>query len=630
MNTRKNIKDLFDTTNSIPDYVFLFSALVLILPFFILSYYSNPSVDDYNFVFNTRTLGFWGAQWTSYTDWMGRYFSTFILSASPVIMGIYKLIPILLLLLTIHVLYRFVRFIIPSIKIIHALVTATVVSFCFLNGMPTLAQGIYWLSSSFTYSLSNILILHLVINCSVLIANNSNASSNKKYINCFLIFALSGSNETSMLLTDVFLLLILAYDTFIQKKLRKEFLFYMLLAIICSLIVFLAPGNEKRALDFTSANKHQLLFTIFSCSEATFEFISKWLIQPQLLLLSLLIFVYCYTNSSETALSKKKGIVSLLVLLTGLLLICCSFFVGFWSIGFAPPYRTINITYWIFICAWTWFLTVFFGYIIPLLKRLPVHTLKSILLICIFICFYFMDLNGNYTIAVNDIISGKAYIYNKEWFERHKTMKECKDNVCSIPSFSAFPSSIFNKDISAVEKTYWNDIYAHYYNKVGIKPIYKEPLYADRHFFNLDNEQNQQLEGLQTITTEFSFSTPNSSCINEQNPYSVCFSMSIKDIKIVPKGIITHTSVNVRLYSPDSVINVKVVVCVSDPKKEENLSWHGKDINIRMTEKNEWFFASDFIPIDPEHALPENKIFVYVWNVGKSRVFVDNMEVVFY
>ena len=72
-----------EVVNKKSNLILLTVATILILPFIVISFFTNPSVDDYSFYEFSEKLGYWGAQKFWYTSWTGRYFSSAILAAHP-------------------------------------------------------------------------------------------------------------------------------------------------------------------------------------------------------------------------------------------------------------------------------------------------------------------------------------------------------------------------------------------------------------------------------------------------------------------------------------------------------------------------------------------------------------------
>lgn len=629
-----NLKELTTKNITVLQALLLFFSLVLIAPFYILSYYNNPSIDDYSFVFNTSTQGFWKAQQTWYLTWTGRYFSLFILSAHPLLIGsfkLYKLISVLLLVLTTHSIYRLISITFYSADRIIRLLLSIIVSFCFLNGMPSLVQGIYWEPGAVTYQLANILTLYLAVNLIHLISTNApSVSVNYKIINSVLIIAICGLNETSLLLVDFLLASFMAYDILQKKKIKREWFIYILLAIVCSLVVIMSPGNAIRDQDASDINKHHAIYTIISSFKTSYHSILHWLLSFQLIIPSFLVLAFYLMSFKKKTIVEKKKMYFIPLAIFGYLLIVISFTSGFWATGTLAPARTINISYWVFICIWVSALISFFNFISPVLGAIKNYNYYPVVFIFLFVLFLSIDKTGNYYIAVKDLVSGKAFTYNKECHDRDWIMKTSKETIVSIPSFSVFPTSIFNEDITGDEKNWWNYMYSHYYNRDGVRVVFKDPYYSRKYFFNFENEANQMLSNQNTITTEVCFSPPNSSVLSGQDSYSATFKRKIQDLGFDDISEITTAHTSVQFYAADTVINAVFVFCITDPVTNKDVFWKGKEITGANCPRNKWAKEECIITIGKEFLKPENVISVYTWNRSKSKLYIDDLLVSVY
>ena len=76
-------------------YLLIFLSL---LPFFLASFYTHPSADDFGYAVRGLKLGWLEAQKHYYQNWSGRYTATSLLSGSPVYfrnLVLYKLMPVI-------------------------------------------------------------------------------------------------------------------------------------------------------------------------------------------------------------------------------------------------------------------------------------------------------------------------------------------------------------------------------------------------------------------------------------------------------------------------------------------------------------------------------------------------------
>ena len=71
-----------------------------VIPFIIISFFNNPAADDFAFPVEIHNHGFIGSQIWWYNNWLGRYFSSFLMSINPLVFNnffLFKLIPIFLI-----------------------------------------------------------------------------------------------------------------------------------------------------------------------------------------------------------------------------------------------------------------------------------------------------------------------------------------------------------------------------------------------------------------------------------------------------------------------------------------------------------------------------------------------------
>ncbi|MBF0511653.1 MAG: hypothetical protein HQL13_04905, partial [Candidatus Omnitrophica bacterium] len=232
--------------------VFLFSVGLVLFPFIALCFFVHPCADDFEF---SKWTNFFVQNLHYYTQWSGRYFSTFVLSLSPVhwhsFFG-YKVWSAAFILFFAGSLYVFTKkwvqaFVALDFVVIHIIyIGALLLAF---DSAPSLVEGFYWASSAVTYLFSSALfflfLTHLIV-----------VFHEKKYQTAFLLplllFCIIGGNESWMLLVDTTLLGILGYELYRRGE-RKAILMalgLLLWASVVSLIPLLSPGNAARHLQF--------------------------------------------------------------------------------------------------------------------------------------------------------------------------------------------------------------------------------------------------------------------------------------------------------------------------------------------------------------------------------------------
>jgi hypothetical protein len=617
------------------DLTLLFLTLVLVAPFFVLAFYNNPSIDDFSFVYLVKKMGFWGAQYNWYTTWTGRYSSMFILSVHPLwfkSLVLYKFISLGIIFFTIHAFYRLINLFFNTSSLILNTVIALAFSFTFFSGMPSLVQGIYWEPGSVTYQLANILLLHLSVNLiRLIISTSKKRSSLWLVINSFLIIIICGLNETSMLLTVVLLPFLMFVDFFLVKRINILLIKFEILAIICSLIVFLAPGNKGREDSFVFENSKDLFFTISSSFVSAWEYIISWIATPQIIITSILaIFLFLsLIEKKGEVINKIKWYYSVIALVLGYVFVAISLSPGFWALGAPAPSRTINVSYWLFSCSWIAFLFFLFQLISPILIKLKKEI--NYVLIFGFTLLLIFAKNDTYSTATNDVFSGSAAIYNLQFKERDSLMRTCENEVCSIPSFSVFPSSIFNQELSADDSDWWNHVYGLYYGKKAVHLVYRDPLNSASFFFNFENENNSMLQNLHTITDEVAFSLPNSSVILSEEAYGATFSVAIKDLPNKKTTDFVGLRISGQFYSETLLSKTMLVISIQDTTTEESVLWQSKNVFYKEKDLKKWIKTDFTIPLQKDILKPNNKVTIYLWNNGDvAKIFMDDFKIIFY
>ncbi|MEP7170222.1 MAG: hypothetical protein ABI855_12690, partial [Bacteroidota bacterium] len=197
-------------------YVIIF-GIITITPFVLISFFNNPAADDFCWYVKCQTLGFWKAQIDWYTMWTGRYFSCALLSLNPLgfkMFFTYKLIPFILIVTLFCSLYYLVSIVFLNLRKKKIILVTLFIQGIFFFQMPSISEGIYWLSGSITYQLANVLSILLFCFIIKLVQTKKIEFLIKSVL---LSFAVIGSNETSMLIV-VFLLVSFFIFNFVNTK----------------------------------------------------------------------------------------------------------------------------------------------------------------------------------------------------------------------------------------------------------------------------------------------------------------------------------------------------------------------------------------------------------------------------
>lgn len=437
---------------------FILLGMFTIISFIIISFFDNPAADDFYFSNPCRQLGFWGAQIHLYTKWTGRYFSSAVLSINPALLFnqffIYKLIPIILIVVLFFSIYYLVKLVFLSAGKRDIFLLTLFIFIVYLFQMPAIAQGIYWATASLTYQLANCLAMLLL--CSVIKLMRT-GKIKFLVLSVLLTFCVVGSNETIMIVVDFLLTSIFILNFIGTKKINHSLLILLIFAALFSGIVIIAPGNYIRETFFP--NKHQLIHSAVNSTVAIVYYAVSWL--PLLLFFTLLFF-----NSLKKYTPYGNSIFD--VNPVAVVIICCcipviGFFPGYWSTGYSEL-RTINTIYFFFIMSF--FYLVFYAFFYFRKRGINNLTIPSWVryVLCVIIIIN-MAKKGNIRDAYSDLLNGSAYHYDCELKSRYQLITHATGDTCYVPEIKSHPITIFVDDIQADSKDWRNECYDAYWQK---------------------------------------------------------------------------------------------------------------------------------------------------------------------
>jgi len=85
------------------NWLALFSLVALLVPYIYLSFFIHPAADDYNYAVLTINNNWFSEYFNQYFTWNGKYSSNCLVLLNPIAfksISIYRIIPLLLILLT--------------------------------------------------------------------------------------------------------------------------------------------------------------------------------------------------------------------------------------------------------------------------------------------------------------------------------------------------------------------------------------------------------------------------------------------------------------------------------------------------------------------------------------------------
>ncbi len=471
--------------------LFFLGFLTICLPLIAVGIYNHPSNADYWELGILREQGYWGAQSWFYEHVMGRFFTVWLLFSYFHFLGFlgFKIIAPILIATLFATMYAFFRTVIPrGISNSKIFIATSCFMILYLGYMPSITEGVFWISGALMYQATAIVALLFIV--SFYKEKRTNTKFSKRVMQAFAIFFLIltiGSNEIFTLYSIIFIGIVNIYYYCKEKTIRWFYGMLLLVAVITSMVVVLAPGNMERPtltaseLEYTLTN---LPLTISQSFLYTLEELFSWVFSPPLLLLTFLLTplfleIRKHIRFFPKILSKPH-ITALFTI--GMLYI--SHAIAIWNSG-TSPLRLQNILFLFFLVLWFF---VSLQTILILTERQAAMMdgiSKSLqqksfgIALCI-ITILISFRSSHAIVALKDLTSNIAYKYNQELLSRYAILKASQKNqIIPVEPIHNYPSSIFLEDIIYDEKNLANKQYADFFEVMGIRvkaPTDQSPL----------------------------------------------------------------------------------------------------------------------------------------------------------
>lgn len=456
-------------------YILLFLAFIItITPFLYLAQYNHPSADDFCYSSKASYLGFWPTQVDHWLTWSGRYMATAILSIFPIDIGnlfAYRIFPVILFISFGISIFIFLKSLFPKASNYDICAIGFVIFFLYIFKAPNITEAFYWLSSSVTYQVASILSLFLF----ALILNllREKSLTNKILLisgGSLIGIVIVGLNEVSLIYLCITLFLWIVIRFYFKRKPDWGFIIIVIITLGAAVISISAPGNYKR-MSTILVEQFNLSYSISQSIQHSFWIIKSWL--PWLILI-VLIFWESFKRIAIQAGQKFPQvkiswwlIVFSVISLFGLVAI--GYFPTFWSQGWKPPTRTINVILLIFIMGSLGVILMVLNLLMKggkNLKRMPL--LIKMAAVFLFIFYISFSIN-NLKSAFKDILYGIAKEFDHEMEARYSILDNCEEELCDIPlRLKNYPQTIFAYELAlrrGEEISYYNSCLYDYIHK---------------------------------------------------------------------------------------------------------------------------------------------------------------------
>jgi Family of unknown function (DUF6056) len=492
---------------------FPFFASIPTATFFLLGFFTGPKSDDWCYGSRLKELGYFEAVKWIYTQWQGRYAANGIEQLAGyldyvTLLTWYWVIPTTLILANIVSTYLLLdalnRLVLESAFRRSQVVGASVVlTSIYLVSLDRPSEVLYWLSASVSYQLANSLVTMLL---TTLIHFYFAKTKAKKFFlftaSALLVLLVVGCNEVIMAVTLSFLglsvlsLSVLHYEN--RTSSYKVMLVCLLvIAIIGSLVVVLAPGNSIRIQEEQEIWGWHQAHSIWELLQAGFSTtiwaaIStvRWLLTQPYHCFAILLALVLAGSFSRGVQEYVESKCLLWFPIIGFVLIWVAAFTCFY-LGIEPPGRAVANIYVIF---WLSFIpsgVVLMRYYSWELRGRGLMTVLKIALVGS------MLLHPHQTQAMQDFKN--AVLYRLQLQERERivssTIEEGRRDVV-VPRLMRVPATfdLPDLDLSENKSYHYNKCYASYRGLNSI--IVQGDGDTSRIIRQLKNEVNSQIDSL--------------------------------------------------------------------------------------------------------------------------------------
>jgi len=399
----------------------LVSSLIIAI-FLWCGLFAIPSADDYFYANFAKDNGLFGAQVKHYVEWSGRYIATFLITLFSITDYEYYWIGpwfcILSLLISLYFIIKTVfvqivdqlhpfRLTLSFLALFLSIATAG-----YGHGVSVINEGFFWFSGAITYSGSLSLYLFLMA-LIVKMIRQENAATNF-ILTIMLTVLVVGLNETAMFLVCITLIPILL--RFGDKIGWKKAITLITIIIICSLVVFLAPGNDVRMQTSDGGN---VLSAVGVCLEKVTQIFFYYLFNP-----FIWVFMIVEKRQIETILSwSGRYINNRVINLLGGILVFFLYMPIAYSLNSGAPDRLIAFIGFFALLVSIVYTYSLFSWKIKFIKKNSRKMLSLLLSVSILGSYFFLE---PLRIAIITTFTGPGY-YQEHIGRRNYVRNEVKD-----------------------------------------------------------------------------------------------------------------------------------------------------------------------------------------------------------
>ena len=433
-------------------------ALLGITPFVVMSYFAQPSADDWYMAADTLEKGYLQANVSFYQTVTGRFFSSALLFAHPMLLSFaaFKGYSLALVLGLVASMRWSLGGWFPEASRAWKWMMTVLASVLFVWGMASPAEGFYWGTGSACYTVPGIMTCCLAgmfgRRCLELDWQPTPAVM---AVALLLTLAITGCTEVAMALFFAHITILNVLFFWRNRRISRPLLMVLVVTLIGVAIVALAPGNAVRRTWYNNDVNHRIIPAVFMALKLGLRQMAVWMVFVPFFLFSL---VALSAWPSQLKLSMRHAwelIVVSLVLMAGT--VFGGFFLGTWCMGSAIPLRAVNVMLLFFIMDWV----VLLAGVIALLRSFSLDVPRPGLVLSVLVFFIFCSSvlmsNNNVKVAWRDLLSGDAARYDRESAQRHAMIRSSDQADVAVPLLKTRPRTLYFNDFKP-DPTNWRNV----------------------------------------------------------------------------------------------------------------------------------------------------------------------------
>jgi hypothetical protein len=443
--------------------VVLIALFLTIVPYLALAFFSHPAYDDFCNTVQQLKMGVLERQAFIYHNFDGRYFAVATGNLNPlrfVSFGGYKMLGLLIIVLTFLSIYAFVAALLKNSSRIDKLLVSAFLMALFSNQVPEVTELYYFMTGLIVYQVPTILTMLFLAVAIRSTAYSGGARRALTALGCVLASAVVGSNETSMLILAMIIAVVAFYGWLNRAEYRWQWTIFLIVTMISAAVVIFAPGNAVRA-SLLPTGQHRLVYSLGMSLRQEVAFLSIWF-SNFAFILSTILFIPTAARFTDFLPFKKTRIHPLIMTGILLMLVFIGLFPAYWTMGMMGQHRTISTVYFFFLIGWFINIVVWVDYLKRKFDFAAAELPAYVYVIGVAVILVNLGLANNTRVAVGDLVRGRAYRYDRAVTERYSQFQQCaRENRmanCETTRIADLPTTITNPYYEVemdCEKRYW-------------------------------------------------------------------------------------------------------------------------------------------------------------------------------